>query len=65
MHDGSLATLRDVLDSYNRGGERNPYLDPRIHPLHLTADELNQLETFLRALEGEGYQDAAPSSFPK
>ena len=65
MHDGSLATLRDVLDWYNRGGERNPYLDSRIRPLLLTADELDQLEAFLNALEGQGYHDEAPTTFPE
>ncbi|MGH9238682.1 MAG: cytochrome-c peroxidase [Vicinamibacterales bacterium] len=65
MHDGSLATLRDVLDWYNRGGEQNPSLDSRIRPLHLTADELDQLEAFLNALEGEGYHDEAPATFPE
>ena len=65
MHDGSLATLRDVLDWYNRGGEENPSLDSRIRPLHLTADELDQLEAFLNALEGEGYHDEAPPAFPE
>ena len=63
--DGSLATLRDVLDWYNRGGEQNPSLDSRIRPLHLTADELGQLEAFLNALEGEGYHDEAPPTFPE
>ena len=65
MHDGSLGTLRDVLDWYNRGGEKNPYLDPRIHPLSLTEIELDHLEAFLSALEGEGYLDAAPATFPE
>ncbi len=27
MHDGSLETLWDVLDFFNKGGERNPFLD--------------------------------------
>ncbi len=28
MHDGSLATLEEVIEFYNRGGNPNPYLDP-------------------------------------
>ena len=64
MHDGSLRTLRDVLEWYNRGGEKNPYLDERLQPLHLTADEIEALLGFLEALEGEGYQEAPPASFP-
>lgn len=37
MHDGSLATLEEVVDFYDRGGIANPTLDPRIRPLNLTA----------------------------
>ena len=65
MHDGSLATLRDVLELYNRGGDANPYLDPRIRPLHLTASEIDALLAFLEALEGEGYADTPPTAFPQ
>ena len=36
MHDGSLPTLWDVMDHYNKGGEANPYLDGGIEPLALT-----------------------------
>lgn len=52
MHDGSLATLEDVVDRYDRGGTPNPYLDEEIHPLRLTAGEKRQLIAFLRALTG-------------
>ena len=33
MHDGSLATLRAVIDFYDDGGIENPYLDQEIVPL--------------------------------
>ena len=65
MHDGSLATLRDVVDHYNKGGARNPHLDPKIRQLHLTNDEINALVEFLEGLKGEGYQDSPPASFPQ
>jgi cytochrome c peroxidase len=52
MHDGSLATLRDVVEFYNRGGNVNPHLDERIRPLNLTAEELGFLEAFLKAMTG-------------
>ena len=65
MHDGSIATLRDVLDLYNRGAESNPYLDPRIRPLQLTEQEIDALLAFLHALEGEGYADESPKMFPQ
>jgi len=53
MHDGSLATLEDVVDFYSDGGQANPSLDGRIQPLHLTAEEKAALVAFLRALSGE------------
>jgi cytochrome c peroxidase len=65
MHDGSVATLREVVELYNRGGEANPYLDPKIKPLELTEEEINALVAMMEALEGEGYMDAAPASFPR
>jgi cytochrome c peroxidase len=52
MHDGSLATLRDVVDYYDRGGVANELLDPRIRPLDLTALEKADLVAFLESLTG-------------
>ncbi len=52
MHDGSLATLDAVIDCYTRGGNANPYRDPEIRPLDLTAEEKQALLTFLRSLSG-------------
>lgn len=65
MHDGSLKTLRDVVEFYNKGGNRNPNLDQRIKPLNLTSGEVDALVAFLESLDGEGYQDTAPAAFPK
>ena len=58
MHDGSITTLEDVVEFYDRGGSSNPYLDPairplRIRPLRLTADEKRALLAFLSSLSGE------------
>jgi cytochrome c peroxidase len=52
MHDGSLATLEDVIEYYDRGGNRNPDLDREIHPLHLSTAEKQNIVTFLRCLNG-------------
>lgn len=52
MHNGSLATLREVIDFYDEGGVRNPYLDPEIVPLRLTAAEKTDLAAFLESLNG-------------
>jgi cytochrome c peroxidase len=65
MHDGSVATLKEVVELYNRGGEKNPYLDPKIQPLALTPAEVDAVVAFMQALEGEGYQDTAPAAFPQ
>lgn len=50
MHDGSMNTLWDVLDHYNKGGEANPYLDGGVEPLALTDQELDQVVAFLFTL---------------
>jgi cytochrome c peroxidase len=52
MHDGSLATLDNVIDFYDRGGTPNPSLDPEIRPLKLTPFEKRALVAFLQSLSG-------------
>jgi len=46
MHDGSLHTLWDVMDHYNKGGETNAYLDGGIEPLNLSENEINEVSPF-------------------
>lgn len=65
MHDGSLATLEDVVEHYDRGGTPNPYLSEKMQKLDLTADEKKALVTFMKALTGEGYLDEEPKLFPE
>ncbi len=50
MHDGSLQTLWDVIDHYNKGGEDNPYLDGGIEALALAEGEIDDLVAFLFTL---------------
>jgi cytochrome c peroxidase len=50
MHDGSLSSLAEVVEFYDRGGIDNPDKSPRLHPLHLTAHEKAALIAFLKAL---------------
>jgi cytochrome c peroxidase len=50
MHDGSLKTLEEVVDFYNKGGVANPNLDPIIVPLKLSKEEIGDLIAFLKAL---------------
>jgi cytochrome c peroxidase len=52
MHDGSLATLKDVIEFYDRGGDANVNRDKLMRPLHLTAAEKSDLLAFLRSLTG-------------
>jgi len=52
MHDGSLATLDDVIEFYDKGGKRNPHLDPEIRELRLSTEERAALAAFLHALSG-------------
>jgi cytochrome c peroxidase len=52
MHDGSVATLDEVVEHYDRGGVPNGALDPALKPLHLTAEEKRALVAFLRTLTG-------------
>jgi cytochrome c peroxidase len=54
MHDGSLATLKDVIDFYVGGGNSNAHLDKQIRALDfLTRRERDDLVAFLEALTGE------------
>lgn len=53
MHDGSLKTLREVVDFYIGGGNSNPYLDPLIRPFELSVAERDGLIAFLESLNGE------------
>jgi len=65
MHDGSQATLRDVMDHYNQGGIANPHLSPKMEALDLSDLELDALVAFMGALEGEGFLDTPPAVFPQ
>jgi cytochrome c peroxidase len=66
MHDGSLKTLEEVVDYYDKGGIKNKNLDENMKPLKLTAQEKKDLVAFLKALSGEGWQHIqAPSKFPE
>ncbi|MDY7227827.1 cytochrome-c peroxidase [Hyalangium rubrum] len=56
MHDGSLVTLWDVMDHYNKGGVPNPYLDGGMQRLGLTEPEIDDVVAFLFALTDERYE---------
>src|SRR5262245_64537361 len=51
FHDGSMETLWDVMDHYNKGdGITNPWLDKDMQPLALTETEIDDVVAFLAAL---------------
>ena len=56
MHDGSVATLADVLDHYaagGRAGHNNALKDPLINGFHLSAEDRADLIEFLKSLTDE------------
>lgn len=66
MHDGSLKTLEEVVDFYDKGGIKNKNLDEKLKPLKLTDQDKKDLVAFLKALNGEGWQKITePTKFPE
>jgi cytochrome c peroxidase len=58
FHDGSQATLWDVMDHYNKGdGIKNPWLDQDMQPLALTEPEIDDVVAFLATLTSPQYQE--------
>jgi cytochrome c peroxidase len=68
MHDGSLATLRDVVVHYNNGGVTNAgdpvndFLAGGIRPLNLTDKDIDDLVAFMEALTSPEFEDAGKST---
>jgi cytochrome c peroxidase len=53
MHDGSQKTLAEVVEWYDKGGHKNPWLNDRIKPLKLSDEEKKDLVAFLEACTGD------------
>jgi len=60
MHDGSLATLEDVIEHYDHGGVDRPSRSDLMRPLDLTSQEKADLVAFLKTLSS----DLTPTSVP-
>jgi len=60
MHDGSMATLEEVVDHYDHGGTDRPSRSDLIKPLGLTSQEKSDLVAFLRTLNS----DLTPTAVP-
>ena len=66
MHDGSLATLEEVVEHYNKGGIANEWLDEEMVPLKLSADEKAAVVIFLKeGLSSADYPQHAVPKLPK
>jgi cytochrome c peroxidase len=65
MHDGSLATLREVIVHYNNGGVTNEgdpvndFLSGGIRPLDLSDSEIDDLVAFMEALTSPQFANLA------
>jgi cytochrome c peroxidase len=53
MHDGSLASLEEVVAFYNQGGDDAPGKSPLLKPLNLTAEDQRALVAFLKSLDSQ------------
>ena len=60
MHDGSLATLEEVVEHYDHGGVDRPSRSDLMKPLDLTSQEKADLVAFLKTLNS----DLSPTSVP-
>jgi cytochrome c peroxidase len=64
MHDGSVATLEEVVEFYDRGGDAGPNKSNLIYKLNLTAQEKADLVAFLKTLNGDLPQVHLPKMHP-
>jgi len=60
MHDGSLKTLEEVVEFYDKGGLPNKNLDEKITKLNLTDAQKKDLVEFLKALDGTSLKVGRP-----
>jgi cytochrome c peroxidase len=66
FHDGSMETLWDVMDHYNKGdGITDPWLDKDIQPLALTEPEIDDVVAFLATLTSPQYKNAADQEYTR
>ena len=60
MHDGSMATLEEVVEHFAIGGVADPNKDPLVQPLDLSAQDRSDLVALLRALTDDRSLDQVP-----
>ncbi|GEJ58806.1 cytochrome-c peroxidase [Anaeromyxobacter diazotrophicus] len=64
MHDGSSPDLRDAVLRYFEIAD-NPWLDPAMREVRIFPFDVRPLVAFLEALDGTGFEDEPPRSFPR
>lgn len=64
MHDGSQKTLEEVIEFYDKGGEKNPHLDPLVTKLNLSPQDKSDLVAFMKALDGNPTPTMAEPTLP-
>ena len=45
-----MRSLEEVIEHYDKGGDKNKFIDSKIFPLHLTKQEKQDLVNFMKAL---------------
>lgn len=55
MHDGSIATLDEVITHYESGGKNHPNKSDKIKPFSLTKKEKKDLINFLECLTDDSF----------
>ena len=66
FHDGSMQTLWDVMDHYNKGdGITNPWLDKDMQPLALTEPEIDDIVAFLASLTSSQYKELGDQEYAR
>jgi cytochrome c peroxidase len=61
MHDGSIATLEQVVEHYDRGGVERPSRSDLMKPLRLSSQEKTDLVAFLKTLTSNLSPTAVPA----
>src|ERR1700746_1679045 len=66
FHDGSMQTLWDVMDHYNKGdGITNPWLDKDMQPLALSESEIDDVVAFLASLTSPQYKEISDREYAR
>jgi len=66
FHDGSMQTLWDAMDHYNKGdGIADPWLDKDMQPLALTEPEIDDVVAFLASLTSPQYKQMGDQEYAR